>query len=46
MLGSLADLVDIDVGKPERPPGAAFDDPTVETPAEFDRKVGAALRLD
>ena len=46
MLGLFVDLVDVDVGKPERPLGAAFDDPAAETAAQFEREVGAASRLD
>jgi hypothetical protein len=39
------DLVDLDVAKPERPLGAALDDPAAEPSTELEREVGAASRL-
>jgi hypothetical protein len=40
------DLVDLDVGKPERPPGTAFDNAAAEASTELEREVGAGSRLD
>jgi len=40
------DLVDLDVREPERPLGAAFDDPAPQPAAKLEHEIGAAPRID
>jgi hypothetical protein len=46
VLGLFVDLVDLDVGEPERPPCAALDDAAVDAAAESERQIGTAPQLD
>jgi hypothetical protein len=45
-LGSLVDLVDLDIGNPERPSRVALDDPAAQTAAEVEGEIGATPRID
>ena len=45
-LGALRDLIHLDVGQPQRPPGGALDDPAAEAATRREREIGTAARPD
>ena len=45
-VGRLGDLVDLDVGQPERAPGGALDDAAPEPVAELEGQVGAGFGFE